>query len=155
MDLNNEKITRIQTELLKVQAGAGVINKLNENIQPTYDFRNPAFCDIYRKADCGNATSATIYTTQADKDFFLCGAQVSVIKDVTSTSTYSHIRAYIDNFQHNLSQIVCFTLTVQNSVLTTNFNPPLKIDKGTNITIQNSSGVANISSSGCIWGYYA
>lgn len=109
--------------------------------------------DICRDATATNAVVATIFTTPTDKDFYLTNAQLSIIKDVTSTSATSYIDCVINNVTTTLLSIPSFTLTVQNQTTSVNFRFPLKIDRGTSIRVLNGTNVANISAAGNIQGY--
>lgn len=109
--------------------------------------------NIVRRASATNATSATIYTTPADKDFYLTSAQLATIKDVTSTSTDETISAIIGGTSTILLNIPSITLTVQTGATSIIFNPPVLIDRNTAITVTNGTNVATIKSTGCITGY--
>lgn len=108
---------------------------------------------VVGNAAATNATSATILTTPTGRDFYLTGAALSMIKDVTSTSNSSTIRCVINGVTVIILDIAGITLTAQSATQTVVFNPPLKIDAGTNITVQNATNTANVRSDGCIYGY--
>lgn len=109
---------------------------------------------ICRRGSAANATSVTIFTTPTDKDFYLTSAVLTVIKDVTSTSTSSAINVTIDGVAVQIIDIAGITLTVQNEAANITFaGDGIKVDRGTNITVTNSSNVANIRASACIHGY--
>lgn len=108
--------------------------------------------NIIKRASALNATSATVYTTPTDKDFYLTNACLSVIKDVTSTSTSSTITAVVDGTTVNILEIASITLTVQENTVSQKWDG-LKLDRGSNINVTNSTNVANIRASACIQGY--
>jgi len=110
-------------------------------------------CNIIRANDALNATAATIYATPADKEFYLVGACLGVIKDVTSQSVATDIRIVVDGRTDRILVIPGITLTVQNSIVSLSLPFPIKVDKNTNITINNSNAAANIKASGSIIGY--
>jgi len=140
----------IQTSAEKVP------NELAEKIVPTFE-TNPEQLrrtNILRSNSAINATSGTIYTTPTDKDFYLCGVAVSVIKDVTSTSLYTCITGTPEGQAvTDFLLIRGITLTPQENCCSLEITPPLKMKKGTTIVVTNSTNVANISSSGTIYGY--
>lgn len=104
-------------------------------------------------AAAAGSTSATIYTTPSDQDFYLCSAQLSTIKDVTSTSNQSKIVIVQNGRSVTVCAISSITLTVQSECISVSFPHPLKCDRGSTITVQNSSATATIRSDGQITGY--
>lgn len=109
--------------------------------------------DILFENNASNATSATIYTAPSDKFFYLQSACLSLIKDVTATSTVSAIRGFIDGTQKIILNITSLTLTVQSGTVALNFDPPLRLDKGQAITVTNTTAVGNVNARGNIIGY--
>lgn len=110
-------------------------------------------CNIVRRAPLSNATSATVYTTPSDKDFYLNSAFLSVIKDVTAQSLASSILVFIDSVQVGILSISGLSLTPQNDVVSISFPIPLKLDRNTTITVTASNATANVSASAGITGY--
>lgn len=130
-------------------------SQLAEKVVPVMEV-NPKMlrrCNIVRGQEAANSTSGTIYTTPADKDFFMVACQLGVIKDVTSTSTLSTLRATIDGVQQKLLEIPGITLTAQSAVVSLSFPDAIKIDRNTAIVITASTNVANIQTVGTIIGY--
>lgn len=109
--------------------------------------------NIVRRSTASNATVATIYTTPSDKDFYLTGVAIAIIKDATSTSASSYISITIDGASQIFVHIPELTLTAQTGQMALSLPTPIKVDRGTAITINNSTNVANISATGTIVGY--
>jgi len=110
------------------------------------------YCNIVRRG-IATGTSTTIYSTPSDKDFYIVAAELAVIKDSSSTSTVSTITVVIDGVSQPLLSIPSITLTAQNAQVTQSFRNPVKVDRGTNITVTNGTNVAVINAHGCIAGY--
>jgi hypothetical protein len=108
--------------------------------------------DIVR-AGTATGTSTTIYTTPTDKDFYLTGIQLAMIKDATSTSTSTNIDCQINGTTAVLINIPSFTLTAQTLSENIQYIFPIKVDRGTALRVRNSTGTANITSIGTIYGY--
>lgn len=129
--------------------------ELAEKIVPTMETN----IELLRKCTrreyglANNSASATVYTTPTDRDFYLCGAQLSYIKDATATSAYSRLNVSVDGAILSIIHIPQFTLTAGNGSVAININPPLKVDRGTAISVVNSTNVANVQTAGNIWGY--
>ena len=162
---NGQKMVKINnSDLIKeVVNGAGiqsandlVPNILGNTVIPVME-TNPALlrrCEVVRSSSATNATTATIYTTPADQDFYLVSCQVSVIKDITSTSTYSRVNITINGASQAICMISSLTLTTQNQSVAQNFNPPIKIDRNTAIsTVLASSTVGVKGNAANIYGY--
>jgi len=129
--------------------------QIAEKVVPVIEV-NPSqnrVANIVRVNVAVNATTATIYTTPTTKDFYLTGASLSLIKDATATSTRSYISIVIDGLNTGILDITGITLTPQNQTITISFPTPIKIDRGTNINIVNTTNVANVNARGDIIGY--
>lgn len=103
-----------------------------------------------------NATSATVYTCAADKDTYLTAASMSMIKDVTSTATVIALNVIPYNeslVAAPIIRITGFTLTVQNECVTIAFPFPIKLKRGSNITLTSDTNVANVSARCSLIGY--
>jgi hypothetical protein len=151
---NNEilKITGQVTNLNPYEAK--MPTKLNDTVQAVFPVGfQGKFCDIVRDSITTNATTSTAYTTPTDRDFYLTAAALNVIKDVTSTSTASRLLVNISGSLRTILEITGITLTVQQEVTSISFPFPIKLDRGTTITVTNSTNVANCSSKGIIYGF--
>lgn len=111
-------------------------------------------CNIVRSIRAINASNVvTLFTTPTDKDFYLTNAALNFIKDASATSTVSDITVYIDGVLQTLLRIDQITLTAQTGSIAESYPIPIKIDRGTNITVEHGTAVANITTSGMIKGY--
>lgn len=110
--------------------------------------------NIIRSANAINSTGATVYTTPTDRDFFLTSVHLSVIKDVTATSQNTELDFVTDDgIQQYAFVINGITLTPQNEVIDQQLNPPIKLKRGTNISLVNGTNVATIRTHATITGY--
>lgn len=152
----NSDLTKELTKGAGLQTSKDVIpNQIAEKVVPVMEV-NPKLLrvvNVHQRNTATNATSATIYTTPADRDFYLTGLTISMIKDATATSTSSFISVYINGLQNQIAHIVSLTLTPQYAAYSKDFTVPIKLDRNTAIVIGNATNVANITSSGTIQGY--
>jgi hypothetical protein len=149
----------LSKELIKggrLQVSRDVVpNQLAEKVVPVMEV-NPKLlkiANIVRSATAVNSTSSNIYTTPTDRDFYLTFANISVLKDVTSTSTETSIKVTIDGILQRLISIAGISLTPQTLGTSQSFDIPIKIDRGTGILVTNGTNVANINAWGNIAGY--
>jgi len=122
-------------------------------VQPVFEVGNKV-AHIAKEIVATNATSATIYTTPADQDFYLTNCTLSVTKDATATSIKSGIYVSVEGVAAlTVATITGITLTAQQEAISCNFYPPIKIDRNYAITVRNSTNVGNITTGATIQGY--
>lgn len=109
--------------------------------------------NIVRRTGYTNQTTNTIYTTPADKDFYITFINLGFIKDSTSTATSIRIQATIDGVAQRLVDIPGITLTADSKSLAVALVTPIKVDRNTAITINSDTATANITVYGTIHGY--
>jgi hypothetical protein len=152
----NNEIREVIKRLLKLEMYTDKVPAEIENkIQLVVDV-NPLkneFCNIVRTNGLINNTSATVYSTPTDKDFYLTNATLSYIKDVTSTATYVSMIVTIGGTVVDLLKLPSITLTVGYGQIAQSYYYPIKIDRGTSITVNSSTNVANITVIGNIQGF--
>lgn len=148
----NTTITEDASRIFNTKSTETIGNEVLPYITPTIAVTR--FCDVIFDNVASNTTSTTIYTTPTDKDFYLVGAILSFVKDGTSTSTSSSITATIGGVSNKvILRLATLTLTAERGQISYNPSIPIKIDRGTNIAVTNSSGTANITARGVIHGY--
>jgi len=135
-----------------------VPNELAEKIVPTFESNPELFrkCNVIITNTAVNATNATIYTTPKDRDFYLVGASLSVIKDAGSTSTETSINVQTDetNTTQRFLSIIGLSGVAQSETISISLPYPLKLRRNTIQTLTNSTNNANISARGVLYGYY-
>jgi len=147
---NNPTISLDATRILNLKA-EGFDSEL-QTLTPVVEIKPKT--NIVRSQTAFNATSATVYTTPSDKDFYLISAALSTSKDATATSTTSSITSTIDAASgQDILRLGLLTLTAERNSIATQFNPPIKIDRGAVITVKNDTAVGNIRSVASIAGY--
>lgn len=141
----------LQDELRLNPAFDVIPTTVRPDIQPVVEVKKK-WCNVAKTAS-NTQTSATVYTVPSDKDFYLVTATLAVIKDATATSTASALTVTIEGTASTILRIPGITLTAQSEAITASFPIPIKVDRGTNITISNTTNVANILEFGTIIGY--
>lgn len=99
-----------------------------------------------------SATSATLFTTSNDCDTYLTGASLTWIRDASATSTLFAIY-YVD--ENGLNKILLsvggITLTAGSGSTITPPMHPIKLKRGSNVTITSTTNVANFKLTGQIY----
>lgn len=120
------------------------------NVQMVYDLKPTILCISKSSA---NVTSSTALST-GDRDVYVLSAALSVVKDITSTSTESGVKAYIGGTLRQLLTINTTSLLVEGRDTNIVFPfPGIKIDRNTDIVVTNSTNVANVTASANICYY--
>lgn len=154
-DTQNKQLVTTAIDELKLNPLTDAIpRQVIPTIQPTFELKRKV-CEVLREGACLNATSATVYTTPSDKDFYLVGGQLSLLKDSTATSVLTSLSVVPDSTGTAQGCILLAgqTLTAQTLSESVVFNPPLKLKRNSNLAIANSTAVANVHARGSIWGY--
>jgi hypothetical protein len=96
-----------------------------------------------------NSTGATLVNT-GTQDVYIDSAQLAVIKDITSTSLRSELTFVQNGTTQRLLCISSISLTPQSETISCSFPHAIKCDRGTNISIVNTTGTANITTFGSV-----
>lgn len=127
-------------------------NEASEKIVLTFDYANVKFCDIVRNVARTATGVSTIYTTPTDQDFYLSSVSVQLIADATNDSTSGFVRATIGGASR-FFLITKFATTATQSAMQWNLPVPIKIDRGTNITVEYTSTAGAMNVNGTIVGF--
>jgi hypothetical protein len=112
--------------------------------------------NFVKRAASVNATGVNIIpATPTEKDTFIVSASLAYIKDATATSLSSYIQAVLDDGSIiELLDLPQLTLTASSGEISVSFPNPIKLKKGSAITVQNNTANANISTQAIVYGYY-
>jgi hypothetical protein len=154
-NINNTQLSKELIDGAKIQVSHDKIpTQLADKVVPVMEVNPKSFRRInVVKQTQNTGTTATIYTTPTDKDFYLVGYNLSLIKDVTATSVLTRLRAVIDGATVDIAQIMGITLTPQERTISNSFSVPIKLDRNTTLTVANSTNVANTNTGCSIIGY--
>jgi len=124
---------------------------VSDIIMPNIEIKR--VCNIIKRGLEDNTASTTIYTTPADKDFYIVGLSLNYSKDITATSTSFGINAVIEGASTPILNLRGSTLTVQNEATSISLPNAIKVDRNTAITLTATNATANHSASAIIYGY--
>ena len=156
---NNSDTSQEIREVLKLQ---GAINPIPRNVDdkivPVINV-NPKHARISRGfallTSLSDATSATIYTCDTIKETYLTAASLQVAKDVNAPATTIELKVTDAETESSQAILKVFglTLTALNDHAELNFDPPIKLKKGTNILITSDNAGATIKAKATLIGY--
>lgn len=154
--IQNARIKNYFIDILKLNPLQDVIpDYVKGDVQPVVEIDKPIL-NVSRSNSTAATTSATIYTTPTDRDFYLTNVSLSYIKNATcdlATGSYT-LTCFIDGQNVQLIRIPILTLTLQEGTINIDFDKPMKIDRNTVIGLAGASFTAGaFVRAGAIQGY--
>lgn len=154
-DTQNKQLVNTAIDELKLNPRTDAVpQQVIPTIQPVFELKRKTIT-VFSSASASNATSALVYTTPSDRDFYLVASHLSMKKDGSSPSTSSSIVAVPDstgagvaiNFVQGSASLA------QEAHIYMDYPLPIKLKRNSQITVTNSSGTATIIASAFIYGY--
>lgn len=153
--INNQELKKAFSDSTKTQLLEQPNQVDNRVVIPIVDV-TPYFhkkADIVRNGTLSAATSATIYTTPAERDFYLTSFAFSYKKDATSPAVLMGLSIVnVDGVRvgWNISDN---SVTATRDKMQMNFSIPIKVARNSTITLTSSSATAVIVMDGTITGF--
>lgn len=153
-------IVRDIIDSLKLQVGNVLPDQTSDKLVLTYDFGNVRQSRVLGSAT-GTATGTiAIFTTDANRDTYVTGVQLSFVKNATCDYASGNITmqstTFLDGSQH-IARLSTLTLTAERGEIFVKFNKPLRVQRNTAISISSSVSTAfsagALVRSGVIFGY--
>lgn len=154
LDIQSKEVIDKISDELKVQPSLEIPRQLDDKIKLVYEVNPRRVCDI---VESGVATSSTvtIFTTPTERDFFLTNAWIA-LDTSNGLGSDAELKIFVGGAEKTVLQAVCSFAdggtnneqspsTGHQSI---NFSVPIKIDKGSIITITEPGG--NLAFSGII-----
>jgi len=111
------------------------------------------YSDIVRSVSTNASAGATLLTTPSDKDFYLTALSISYVKDAASDNVLVSLTCYTGGGFRYLVTLQNPTLTASSRELTLSFPYPIKVDRGTIISVNGTFTVGTILKYGMISGF--
>lgn len=146
VDIQSKEVIDKISEELKIQPAMKIPREIMEKIQLSYNVNPDKPLVQLAAATLTNASSAVIFTTSSEKDTFLTGYQVYLIKDVTAVMGDAQITAtpWGKSVSGAIWTYLGPTLTVDSTQATREFIPAIKLEPGKPIGIVSSNATAGI-----------
>jgi hypothetical protein len=133
-------------------AGEKIPNETLDKVQLIYKL-NPEYSNIVRNFDKSTTGSSTIYSVGSKEDFYLTSITLAATADVVYDGTSVPVNATVDGVSRRLLVLKHPATSAFGNVNTNiDYSHPIKIDKGTNITIAPSFSAGALLASVCITG---
>lgn len=149
---NPEIINRISEEIK--ESNLNILPKAIANKIQAVLIVNPKVRTIFRAADLTGTGSATIFTTPADKDFYLTSAELTFVCDSAADTTFYRILITPD--QQGAANCIIMrklTLTAEARNVTKSFPTPIKLARNSTITVATTLTVGASTVTGIIAGH--
>jgi len=136
--------TQVQNEIrdaLKLQLG---VDK-TPNVVPVIEV-NPKIIKngLTTSGQVLNATSHNSFTSSTQKDTYVTAVSLSYTKDATNTATYIYLQCILNGEGKRLINLAVLASTAQQDSLSISFPHPIKIDRGTIVSIGTDNATATI-----------
>ena len=153
-EIGNSGVIKKLVKVLNLQTGKDKIpSELAEKIQAVVS-AEPERTIFAKEQTCSDATTTTIFTTDAKKNTYAVGVSLSVSKDAVATSTSSRIAGTLDEGGGiNLIRIRYEPLTAGQFTESITFPYPIKLAKSSNVSVANSTAIASVDASATIFYY--
>jgi hypothetical protein len=157
--INSTELLKGLRDTAKIQNSESVPSNLASAIVPVIE-TSPHLVkpsNIAYQATSTNATATTVLTVPAGYDFYITAASLTLLKDVTATTTIVTLRARLEEALVNSADILAIgsiTLTVHNATVSNSFPHPIKVMSGRNIQIISGTNVGNFVATACVVGYF-
>jgi len=155
-DIQSKEVIDKVSQDLKIQPSMAIPRTLGKDIQLVYSV-NPFVKAMQVKGNSlVDGTSATIFTTHPTKKTFITGIQITVSKDVVSTSIFSQVLGSVltaPASSSNLFLIRYEPVTANQFTNSFDFTQPIEMVPNTAVTLVHSNGTASIDGTAVIYFY--
>lgn len=152
--LNKEVLGRIVKDMGLQSAVDKLPNELLDTIQPVIIANPKRTINILKKGGSSTTGDTTIYTTPTDREFYLTFAQLRNTANATADNVAISMKITPKGeAEVILLEILKQTATAGSDHVTAVLNPPILLEKGTNILISDGFTVGASTRSGSIAGY--
>ena len=158
--INNSQLTRELIDGAKINIVADdVPSRLASAVVPVME-TNPKLLNttiVVKSTAFSNNASTVIYTTDANKRFFITGCWLSFVKDVNATTTNISLNVIPKGNTTQFTQLIYFnttTLTAERDGFGLTFPSPIELEKGSAISVISGTAVGNFYGRGIVMGYY-
>lgn len=140
-------------DLLGLQSGRDIVpSQINNSVQPVVEV-GPRQTNLLRNITTASTGLVTIYTTPTDKDFYLTFASFSFTKDVTSDNVNVWIQVVQNGVSRTIMEKPTQSLTASDGQQTHSWPHPIKIDRGTNISLGGVFTAGSLTRKACVGGF--
>lgn len=138
--INNFEIVDKIRRLFKLSASENIPNSSGESVNPVLIANPDNFTKVLgslTRTTTAAAPGATILTSHATKETYITGIDIAITSDVLADNVAMNVRVTINGALVILTNLNKQTLTITNNEARVMFPIPIKIDKGSVVTLVN------------------
>jgi len=137
MEIQSKEVIDKISDELKLQPAMKIPRELMEKIQLVYNVNPKRVVNVARGTTSTTTGEVSAFVTPTDRDFFLTHINISTASDVVCDNTRIAVLVTPEgNTRLRILSIVKETLTVHQESAQLALVPPLKVERGSNITLQ-------------------
>lgn len=149
---SKEVVDKISQDL-KIQPALRIPREIEDKIKLVYNVNPENHVNIVKSVSRTTTGTVTIFATPTDRDFYITSVFLQNQSDSAADNIFGDVRVTINGVAVTLLIFQKITLTVFNYNTSISFFNPIKIDRGTNVTLNNTFGLGVSVSQGGITGY--
>lgn len=154
VDIQSKEVLDKIADELKIQPNLQIPRELAKQIQLTYEV-NPKRIVTFNTSSTRNTSGTTIViTTPTDRDFFLTSLQLSTQFNATADNTLISMNAVLKGGPTRaIIRLQKLSLTAYTGITTREFNPPVLLERGSDISMGSTFTVGSGITGASIMGY--
>jgi len=137
---------------LNLQQGIQALPKNINSLALVYNM-NAKYSHVLRNASTTSTNTSAIYTTPADKDFYLTLVTLGFSKDVVSDLVEARISITVESKAQTILSCNTQSVTVDSRTVTLSLPYPLKVDRNTAINLIGAFTVGSCIKTASIAGF--
>ena len=146
VQIQNKEILNTISEKIK-ESNLGILpNQLSDRIVPIIEVGKNIDEYISETAESTTTGLITAFTTPSSKDFYLVSCFMSFVKDVTCdlASSSLNVSATINGKTIRIIRMPPLTLTAERDFSSISLSTPIKLDRGTTVTLGGTFTAGNM-----------
>ncbi len=143
---NSELIKEIQNAT-KIPTLQGVSRTISNQIVPVIEVNPKVTKNPFIVSGTGaDSSNVTLYTTPTNQDVYVIGLCFTITKDGANTSDIARVQAFVNGQAINLAYLSLVPSVASGNSIFVSFSHPLKLDRGTIVSMRPSNATASIDS---------
>lgn len=153
VDMQSKEVIDKVSDELKVQPAMAIPKALAEKIQLVYGVNPTRIINVMERAEVSATGTTAIFTTPTDRDFFLTAYYFNCSATAAADNTVYTLAFSPEGKASESVRFPKLTLTAGNERIVMNYNPPIKLERGTTITMGTTFTVGAVVRQATIFGY--
>lgn len=139
VDIQSKEVIDKISDELKIQPSMQIPRELAKQIQLVYGVNPKRFVNIVRGGTLTSTGASSLFVASSERDTFLTSATLSYMADATADSIFYKINITPEG--KALDEVIFLakiTTTAASDSITLSFNPPIKLERGSDVTFSHA-----------------